>query len=95
MSSNTTEDNRYHPRQNALFAALPAAELEQLGHDLELVSLHLGDVLHESDEAMSHAYFPVDCVASMLYVMRNGQSAEIAIVGNEGMVGTPLFMGGH
>lgn len=95
MPSIITEDNRYHPEQNALFAALPAEELQQIERDLELVSLSLGEVLHESDETMSHAYFPIDCVASMLYVMENGESAEIAVVGNEGLVGTPLFMGGH
>ena len=62
--------------------------------DLELVPLALGQVLYESGETMRFAYFPVDCVISILYVMKNGESAEIAIVGNEGMIGIALFMGG-
>ena len=61
---------------------------------LELVPLELGQVLYESGETMTHAYFPTDCVISLLYVMKNGESAEIAIVGNEGMIGIALFMGG-
>jgi len=59
------------------------------------VPLALGQVLYESGEIMSHAYFPIDCVVSILYVMENGESAEIAIVGNEGMVGIALYMGGE
>lgn len=80
--------------RNALLAALPSAERARLSGHLELVPLKLGEVLYESGEAMSHAFFPTDCVISMLYVMRNGESAEIAIVGNEGMIGIALFMGG-
>ena len=83
------------PQQNTLLAALPAAERERLAEDLELVPLALGQVLHESGETMSHAYFPIDCVVSLLYVMKNSESAEIAIVGNEGMIGIALFMGGE
>ena len=79
---------------NALLAALSAAERARLSDGLELVPLRLGQVLYESGEIMSHAYFPIDCVISLLYVMKNGESAEIAIVGNEGMVGIALFMGG-
>ena len=63
--------------------------------DPELVPLALGQVLYEAGETMSHAYFPTDCVVSVLYVMKNGESAEIAIVGNDGMVGISLFMGGE
>jgi CRP-like cAMP-binding protein len=59
-----------------------------------LVPLALGEVLYESGETMSHAFFPTNCVISLLYVMRNGASAEIAIVGHEGMIGIALFMGG-
>src|SRR4026208_2055849 len=87
--------DRHRPQQNALLAALSAAECERLAKDLELVPLTLGQALHESGETMSHAYFPIDCVVSMLYVMKNGESAEIAIVGNEGMIGIALFMGGE
>src|SRR5688500_18741246 len=80
--------------RNALLAALPSAERARFSNQLELVPLKLGQVLYESGETMSHAYFPTDCVVSLLYVMKNGESAEIAIVGNEGMVGVALFMGG-
>ncbi len=85
----------HQPQQNAIFAALSAAERGRLAAELELVALKLGQVLYESGETMGHAYFPVDCVVSILYVMQNGESAEIAVVGNEGMVGIALFMGGE
>jgi len=75
------------PQQNALIAALSAVECERLAKDLELVPLTLGQVLYESGQTMSHAYFPIDCIVSLLYVMKNGESAEIAVVGNEGMIG--------
>jgi CRP-like cAMP-binding protein len=87
--------DQHRPQQNALFAALSAAECDRLATDLELVPLTLGQVLYESGQTMSHAYFPIDCVVSLLYVMKNGASAEIAIVGNEGMIGIALFMGGE
>jgi CRP-like cAMP-binding protein len=80
--------------RNALLAGLPSAERARFSDHLELVPLTLGQVLYESGETMAHAYFPTDCVISLLYVMKNGESAEIAIVGNEGMVGLALFMGG-
>jgi CRP-like cAMP-binding protein len=80
--------------RNALLAGLPSADCARLSDELELVSLPLGQVLYESGETMTHAYFPTDCVVSLLYVMKNGESAEIAIVGNEGIVGIALFMGG-
>jgi len=80
--------------RNALLAGLPSAERARFSDDLELVPLKLGQVLYESGETMTHAYFPTDCVISLLYVMKNGESAEIAIVGNEGVIGIALFMGG-
>jgi CRP-like cAMP-binding protein len=83
------------PQQNALIAALSAVECERLAKGLELVPLTLGQVLYESGQTMSHAYFPIDCIVSLLYVMKNGESAEIAVVGNEGMIGIALFMGGE
>jgi CRP-like cAMP-binding protein len=83
------------PQQNALLGALPAADFARLAADLECVPLTLGQVLHESGQTMSHAYFPIDCIVSLLYVMKNGESAEIAVVGNEGMIGIALFMGGE
>ena len=83
------------PQQNTLLGALSAADCEDLAKDLELVPLALGEVLYESGETMSHAYFPIEGIISLLYVMKNGESAEIAIVGNEGMIGIALFMGGE
>ncbi|HJY05151.1 MAG TPA: Crp/Fnr family transcriptional regulator [Bryobacteraceae bacterium] len=94
MKSLSAKD-QHRPQQNALIAALSATECDRLSNDLELISLTLGQVLYESGQTMSHAYFPIDCVVSMLYVMENGESAEIAIVGNEGMIGIALFMGGE
>ncbi len=93
--NNSSTAEQYRPVKNALIAALSSADSENLGNDLELVSLALGQVLYESGQTMSHAYFPTDCVISLLYVMQNGESAEIAVVGNEGMVGIALFMGGE
>jgi len=87
--------DQHRPQQNALIAELSAMECERLAKDLELVPLTLGQVLYESGQTMSHAYFPIDCIISLLYVMENGESAEIAVVGNEGMVGIALFMGGE
>lgn len=83
------------PRQNHLLDALPQEEYEQLCTDLEPVPLPLGKVLYESGEGLSHVYFPTDAIVSLLYVMENGASAEIAVVGNEGIVGIALFMGGE
>jgi CRP-like cAMP-binding protein len=95
MAMNTNAANAVRRiERNALLAALPSAERARFSDDLELVPLKLGQVLYESGETMTHAYFPTDCVISLLYVMKNGESAEIAIVGNEGMIGVALFMGG-
>jgi CRP-like cAMP-binding protein len=85
----------HHPRQNHLLAALPAAEFERLSPHLELVPLPLANVLYESGSRLQHVYFPTDCIVSLLYVMENGASAEIAIVGNEGILGIALLMGGE
>ena len=92
---NLSAAEQHRPQQNALLAALSAAECERLANDLELVPLTLGQVLYEAGQTMSHAYFPIDCIVSLLYVMKNGESAEIAIVGNEGIIGIALFMGGE
>jgi CRP-like cAMP-binding protein len=83
------------PQQNYLLAALPDDVQKRLLPQLELVSLPLGKVLYESGDAMRHVYFPTDCIVSLLYVMENGASAEISVVGNEGIVGVSLFMGGE
>ncbi|AMC33203.1 Crp/Fnr family transcriptional regulator [Janthinobacterium sp. B9-8] len=81
-------------QQNHLLAALPAGELELLAPHLELVAMRLGDMLYEPDEQLRHAYFPTSSIVSLHYVMESGASAEAAGVGNEGMVGVSLFMGG-
>ena len=83
------------PRQNHLLAALPADEYARLLPNLKLVPMSLGQALCESGVEMRHVYFPTTCIVSLLYVMENGASAEIAVVGNEGIVGVSLFMGGE
>ncbi len=83
------------PQQNHLLAALPAQALERLLPYLELIDLPLGKVLYESGDALRHVYFPTDSIVSLLYVMENGASAEISVVGNEGLIGIAVFMGGE
>ncbi|MCK6370089.1 MAG: Crp/Fnr family transcriptional regulator [Gammaproteobacteria bacterium] len=83
------------PLQNHLFAALTQDERERLLPQLQLVPMPLGHVLYESGSQLQHVYFPTTCIVSLLYVMEDGHSAEIAIVGNEGLVGIALFMGGE
>jgi len=85
----------HSPRQNYLLAALPVSEYERLNPDLELVPLPLGQVLYESGDQLQHVHFPTDSIVSLLYVMADGASAEIAVVGNEGIIGIALFMGGE
>jgi CRP-like cAMP-binding protein len=82
-------------RENRLLAALPDAELQRWLPQLEHVDLPLGHVLYESGATPSHVYFPSTAIISLLYVLENGASAEIAIAGNEGVVGISLFMGGE
>ncbi|QXP83243.1 Crp/Fnr family transcriptional regulator [Methylococcus sp. ANG] len=82
------------PRQNHLLDALPAAEYERLLPHLELIPMPLGHVLYEAGSQLRYAYFPATCIVSKLYVMENGASAEIAVVGNDGVIGVALFMGG-
>ncbi|TAL53507.1 Crp/Fnr family transcriptional regulator [Pandoraea sp.] len=81
--------------QNHLLAVLPAEELESLAPHLELVAMPLGEVLYESGSQLHHVYFPTTSIVSLLYVMADGASAEIAVVGNEGIIGVALFMGGE
>ena len=83
-----------HPAENHLLAALPDAEWQRWLPQLERVEMPLGQVLYESGGTLSHVYFPTTAIVSLLYVMENGASAEIAVVGNEGIVGISLFMGG-
>lgn len=81
--------------QNKLLAALPQEVLDRLLPDLTLVPMPLGKVVYEAGHEMKNVYFPIpNCIVSMIYVLENGSSAEIAVVGNEGMIGIALFMGG-
>ena len=82
-------------QENHLFAVLPVEARERVFPQLECVALQLGEVLYESGAELQHVYFPTDSIVSLLYVLDNGASAEIAVVGNEGMVGVALFMGGE
>jgi CRP-like cAMP-binding protein len=82
-------------KRNHLLASLPEAEWKRWSASLELVSMPLGEVLYEPGVALGHVYFPISSIVSLLYVMENGASAEIAVVGNEGLVGVSLFMGGE
>ena len=84
-----------NPQINHLLAALPDAEWQRWKPQLELVDLPLGQVLYESGSTLKHVYFPITAIVSLLYVMENGASAEIAVVGNDGLVGIALFMGGE
>jgi CRP-like cAMP-binding protein len=86
---------QHDPRQNHLLAALPMDEYQRLAPHLERVELTLGDSLVESGKVMRHVYFPTDCIVSLLCVMDDGDSTEIAVVGAEGIVGISLFMGGE
>jgi CRP-like cAMP-binding protein len=84
-----------NPKKNHLLESLPETEWKRLEPVLEEVDLPLGMVLYESGSTLSHVYFPTTAIVSLLYVMENGSSAEIAVVGNEGIVGVALFMGGE
>jgi CRP-like cAMP-binding protein len=81
--------------QNQLLAAMPEAEWKRWLPEIEAVDMPLGHVLYEPGSTLSHVYFPTTAIISMLYVLENGASAEIAVVGNEGLVGISLFMGGE
>jgi CRP-like cAMP-binding protein len=83
------------PERNQILMALPSAERERLFPHMKLVEMPFGMVLYESGVVLRHIYFPVDSIVSLLYVLNNGASAEIAVVGNEGAVGVSLFMGGE
>ena len=90
-----TMPSAHDPSQNHLLAALPAADLERLRPTLQSASLSLGSVLYESGRRQPRVYFPTTAIVSLLYAMEDGASAEIAVVGNEGVVGVSLFMGGE
>ena len=86
--------NAADPRGNHLLAALASDEWQRWQPLLEHVEMPLGDVIYESGKTLGHVYFPTTSIVSLLYVLENGASAEIAVVGNEGLVGVSLFMGG-
>src|SRR5687767_5540321 len=86
---------QHTPKQSHLLNALPEAVYERLLPDLELVPLPLGQAVYESGKEQEYVYFPSASIVSLLYVMEDGSSAEIAVVGNEGVVGIALFMGGE
>lgn len=83
------------PQQNHLLGALSDIERTRIFPHLQLVPMPLGKVLVESGDVSRHVYFPIDCIVSLLYVLNDGSSAEISVVGNEGLVGIALFMGGE
>ena len=85
----------HSPKQNHLLAALPAEDYARLLPDLELLPMPLGWAVYESGGQMGYLYFPTTSIVSLLYVMESGAAAEIAITGNEGLVGISLFMGGE
>jgi CRP-like cAMP-binding protein len=95
MAEQLNQPDPATPRQNHLLAVLPDEDLDRLVRHLELVPLPLGTALYESGDQLSHVYFPTTAIVSLLFVMENGSSAEIAVVGNEGVVGIALFMGGE
>jgi CRP-like cAMP-binding protein len=83
------------PHQNHLLDALPDGDFERIASHLEVIRMDLGEVLYEPGARLRHVYFPTTSIVSLLYVMEDGASAEIAVVGNEGMLGISLFMGGE
>ena len=86
---------QHSPKQNHLLAALPATEFESLSPHLQLARMPLGEVLYESGGHLQHVYFPTTSIVSLLYVFADGASAESAVVGNDGILGISLFMGGE
>jgi CRP-like cAMP-binding protein len=87
-------DASHNPRLNHLLGALPHEQWERWRPQLEYVDMTLAQVLYEPGSVLTHVYFPTTSIVSLLYVMKNGESAEIAVVGNEGVLGVSLFMGG-
>ena len=95
MSKNLAATGTPTPTQNSLLAALPAADYQRLLPDLEIITLPLGMAVYEPGGRLDYVHFPTDSIVSLLYVMKDGASAEIAVVGHDGLVGIALFMGGE
>jgi CRP-like cAMP-binding protein len=95
MSKSHAVSEIHSPTHNDLLAALPPEDLRRLLPDLELTPLPLGMAVYESGGRLDYVYLPIDSIVSLLYVMKDGASAEIAVVGHEGLVGIALFMGGE
>jgi CRP-like cAMP-binding protein len=87
--------NEYRPHENHLLSGLPEAEWARLSPHLMAIDMPLGQVVYESGDLLQFVYFPTTSIVSLLYVMEDGVSAEIAVVGNEGLIGIALFMGGE
>lgn len=92
---NPLAPSQHEVKQNRILASLPDADLWRWLPHLELIDMPLGHVLYETGAAENFVYFPTTVIVSLLYVMENGDSAELAVVGNEGIVGVSLFMGGN
>jgi CRP-like cAMP-binding protein len=95
MSPTTAASGPFAPEHNHLLAALSPDERARLYPHLRLVKMTLGKALYEPGDTLRHVFFPVDCIVSLLYVLESGASAEISVVGNEGLIGVALFMGGE
>ncbi|ALS99723.1 Crp/Fnr family transcriptional regulator [Lacimicrobium alkaliphilum] len=94
-SQQCIDPKQHQPTENQLLKTLSSEVKERLFPYLELVEMPLGKVLHESGEVLRYVYYPTDCIVSLLYVMENGASAEISVVGHDGMIGIALIMGGE
>jgi CRP-like cAMP-binding protein len=95
LDGNLHMEIEHHPRENHLLSVLPEAERARVAPHLVAVEMPLGQVVYESGDSLRHVYFPTTSIVSLLYVMEDGSSAEIAVVGNEGIIGIALFMGGE
>ncbi|CAN5387890.1 Crp/Fnr family transcriptional regulator [soil metagenome] len=93
--SKKEEVDTYEPKQNRILAALPAEDYERMLPDLELIEMPLGWTMSESGDHVNYLHFPVKGIVSLIYVLEDGSSSEVALVGNEGMVGVSIFMGGE
>jgi CRP-like cAMP-binding protein len=94
-SQQPSASSAHSPTHNDLINALSPEVQQRILPHLELVAMPLGKVLYESGDVLRYVYFPIDCIVSMLYVMENGSSAEISVVGHDGLIGIALFMGGE